>query len=77
MWEKARVGRYERIALKHVYYHMKNRRPVHEAGFKAGALRQPRGIDWGGRWEEGSGWWNKCPPMTDSCQCMAKTTTIL
>ena len=24
---------------------------MHEAGFKAGALGQPRGIDWGGRWE--------------------------
>ena len=22
MWEKARVGGFERIALKHVYYHM-------------------------------------------------------
>ena len=22
MWEKERVGQYERIALKHVYYHM-------------------------------------------------------
>ena len=22
VWEKARVGRFERIALKHVYYHM-------------------------------------------------------
>ena len=25
LWEKARVGRFEKIALKHVYYHMKNR----------------------------------------------------
>ena len=22
MWEKARVGRYDRIVLKHIYYHM-------------------------------------------------------
>ena len=22
LWEKARMGRFERIALKHVYYHM-------------------------------------------------------
>ena len=22
----------------------------------AGALGQPRGMEWGGRWEEGSGW---------------------
>ena len=23
MWEKVRVGQYERIALKHIYYHVK------------------------------------------------------
>ena len=28
LWEKARVGWFERIALKHVYYHMWNRLPV-------------------------------------------------
>ena len=28
MWEKVRVGRFERIALEHVYYHMWNRSPV-------------------------------------------------
>ena len=28
MCEKARVGWFERIALKHVYYHMWNRMPV-------------------------------------------------
>ena len=22
LWEKAKVGRFERLALKHVYYHM-------------------------------------------------------
>ena len=27
-WKKARVGWFERIALKHVYYHMLNRLPV-------------------------------------------------
>ena len=27
MWEKVRVGWFERIALKHVYYHMQNRWP--------------------------------------------------
>ena len=29
LWEKARVGWFERIALKHAYYHMWNRWPVH------------------------------------------------
>ena len=38
---------------------------------------QPRGIGWGGRWEWGSGQGDTCTPMADSCQLMAKTTTIL
>ena len=29
----------------------------------------------GERWEGGSGW-GTCTPMTDSCECMAKTTII-
>ena len=28
LWEKVRVGWFERIAMKHVYYHMWNRSPV-------------------------------------------------
>ena len=44
---------------------------------KAGALRQPKGMGWGGRWEGGSGWWDTCTPMADACQCMAITATIL
>jgi len=27
--------------------------------------------------EWGSGWGDTCTPMADSCDCMAKTTTIL
>ena len=27
-----------------------------KAGNKVGALGQPRGMGWGGRWEAGSGW---------------------
>ena len=36
---------------------------------KAGALGQPRGIGWGGRWEEVSGWGGEdtCIPVADSC----------
>ena len=30
MWEKARAGRFERTALKHVYYHIAS--SMHEAG---------------------------------------------
>ena len=44
---------------------------------KAGALEQPRGRGWGGKREAGSEWGNTCVPVTDSCQCMAKTITIL
>ena len=55
LWEKARVGWLERIALRHVYYHMWNRRPVQVQcrALKAGALGQPRGMGWG---EKCSGW---------------------
>ena len=60
LWEKVRVGWFERIALKHVYYHMWNESPVQVRCMvqdaRAGALGWPRGIGWGGRWEGGSGW---------------------
>ena len=32
---------------------------------------------WGERWEGGFRMGSTCTPMADSCQCMAKTTTIL
>ena len=38
----------------------------------AGALRQPRGMGWGGKWEGGFRMGNTCTPVTDSWQCMAK-----
>ena len=60
LWEKARVGWSERIALKHVYYQVGNRSPAHVGCMKqvlrAGALGRPRGMGWGGRREGGSGW---------------------
>ena len=37
LWEKARVGWFERIALKHVYYHMWNRSPVQVQCMRQGA----------------------------------------
>ena len=60
LWEKVRVGRSERIALKQVYYQGGNRSPA-QVGcmrqvLRAGALGRPRGIGWRGRWEGGSGW---------------------
>ena len=38
----------------------------------AGALGRPRGMVWGGRREEGSGWGNTCIPVADSFQYLAK-----
>ena len=49
-----------RTASKHVYYQVWNRSPVQVGCMRqvlgAGALGWPRGMGWGGRWEEGSGW---------------------
>ena len=36
MWEKVRMGRYERIALNHVYYHIWNRWPAQIRCMKQG-----------------------------------------
>ena len=60
LWEKARVGCSERIALKQAYYQGWNRSPA-QVGcmrqvLRAGALGRPRGMGWGGRREGGSGW---------------------
>ena len=81
LWEKARVGWFERIALKHVCYHMWNRSPVQvqcmKQGTQASVLGQLRGIGWGGRWESGSGQGDTCTPVADSCQCMAKPPNIV
>ena len=80
LWERARVGWSERTALKHVYYQVWNRSSV-QVGcmrqvLRAGALEDPEGWDGegGGR---GFRMGNTCKSMADSCQCMAKTTTIL
>ena len=37
LWENVRVGSFERIALKHVYYHMLNRLPVQVRCMRQGA----------------------------------------
>ena len=60
LWEKARVGCFKRIALKHEYYLGWNRSPA-QVGcmrqvLRPGALGRHRGIGWRGRWEGGSGW---------------------
>ena len=60
LWEKARVGWSKRTATKHVYYQVWKRSPL-QVGcmrqvLRAGALGWPRGMEWGRRWEGGSGW---------------------
>jgi len=75
------VGLFERIALKHVYYHMGNRLPVQVQCMRQGAQGQCTGMtlrDGIGR-EVGGGFrmGDTCTPIAESCECMAKTTTIL
>ena len=60
LWEKLRVGSFERTASKHVYYLGWNRSPAQAGCMRQvlgpGALGRPRGIGWRGRWEGGLGW---------------------
>ena len=60
LWEKARVGCFERTTSKHVYSLAWNRSPGQAGCMRQvlgpGALGRPRGIGWRGRWEGGSGW---------------------
>ena len=81
MWEKASVGWFERIALKRLYYHMWNRWPVQVQCIKQGTQSQCTGTtqrDGMGREVRGSlEQGDTCTPMTDSCHCMVKPTTML
>ena len=60
LWERARVGCFERTASKHVCYLGWNRSPAQvgcmRQALRPGALGRPRGIGCRGRWEGGSGW---------------------
>ena len=60
LWEKARVGFSERIALKQVYYQGWNRSPAQVGCVRQvlgpGVLGRPRGMGCRGRREGGSGW---------------------
>ena len=60
LWEKVRMGCFERTASKHVYYLWRNRSPAQVGCMRQmlgpGALGRPRGIGRRGRWEGGSGW---------------------
>ena len=51
---------------------------MHEAGHPKLVLwDNPEGWGEEGGGRGGSGWWDTCTPMADSCQCMAKPITIL
>ena len=57
---------------------------AHQSKFNAlnralqvGALGQPRGMGWGKEVGGGFGMGDTGTPVADSCQCMAKTTTVL
>ena len=60
LWEKARVGCFERTAPKHVYYLGWYRSPAQVGCMRQVlgpvALGRPRGVGWRGRREGGSGW---------------------
>ena len=75
------VGWFERIALKHVYYHMWNRSPGQVWCIETGRLGLVHWDDpeeWDGEGgKRGIQDGNTCIPMANSCHCMAKTTTTL
>ena len=65
LWEKARVGCFERTASKRVLSRVKqitNPGWMRETSAGPGALGRPRGIGWRGRWEGGSGWGTHVDP---------------
>ena len=73
--ERERVGRFGRMTLKHVYYHVRNKSPVCPMQ-DTGCLGLVQGMTQGdvmGR-EVGGGFMigSACTPVVDSCQCMAK-----
>ena len=76
LWERERVGWFGRMALKHVYYHVRNESPVSVQyriqdawGWCMGMIqRDNMGWEVGGGFRIG----NSCTPVADSCQCMAK-----
>ena len=71
LWERERVGRFGRMALNHVNYHMRNELPIQVQCMIHGAQGWCIGMtqrDGMGR-EAGAGFsmGNTCIPMADSC----------
>ena len=81
LWERARVGWFGRMALKHVYYHMWNESPVQVQCMILDAwgwCTEMTQRDSMGR-EEGEGFrmGNTCIPVADSCWCMQNQYSIV
>ena len=76
LWEREKVGWFWRLALKHVYYHVRNESPVYVPyriqdawGWYTKMIQiDDTGWEVGGRFRIG----NSCTPVADSCQCTAK-----
>ena len=63
LWEKARVGCFERTAcILSIVKQITSPGGIHETSAWPGALARPRGIKWRGRWEGGSGWGIRVTP---------------
>ena len=80
LWEKARVGCFERTASKRILSRVKlitSPGWMHETSARAWCTGKTQ-RDWVEREVGGGiGMGNTYISMPDSCQCMAKTTTIL
>ena len=76
VWERERMGWFGRMALKHVYYHVRNESPVYVRCRMQDAWGWCTGMIWRDdvEWEVGGGFMFgiACTPVADSCQCMAK-----
>ena len=76
-WEGSLSHRTTREVPLILYFVSKDSGQICPSVLKAGALGQPRGMECGGRRERVLEWGDTCTPVADSCQCMAKPTTIL
>ena len=79
LWEKVRVGCSERIALTSILSRVKQITSsgwMHETSAR-GLVHWEDPEGWDGEVGGGIGMGNTCKSMADSCQCMAKPTTIL
>ena len=75
--EREKVGRFGRMALKHVYYHVRNESPVYVRyriqdawGWCTGMTQRD---DMGREVGRGFRIGNSYTPVVESCQCMAKS----